>query len=409
MKFALVMTGGIAKGSFQAGAVKAFAEHNLKPSVVVGTSAGALNGSVVTKLLAEDNFTPTEIENTLIKEWMEESKLSVMWGKGDASNKDSIRNIFSDTNSNPLFLLRRLSSLQIDLWQRVRSLLSMSYLSVFNKDALVSTLERNISIPKEIKQDIIFTVALTDLFAHSEYINGQPINNYGEFITFNFKKGEKDNLKERFEKLKKASCASASLPGMFPPSELDIKGKGEKKFYVDGGITKNAPFGRAIKLDPDIQYIFVVSTSPLSKPITNKIDNFPSIVGQIYEIVVTKDIANDYRKVTQINDKIKLLHKILDRDKKGNVLHNENNDNLCKLAGFRGVDDLLSKRCVEIIFIEPETALEGDPFAGIYRKDRKYLMNSYIKHGYEVANKIILEVKDKLIETSDNSTVSLSA
>lgn len=408
MKFALVMTGGIAKGSFQAGAVKAFAEYNLKPSVVVGTSAGALNGGMVTKLVVEDNFTPKAVEESLIKEWMEESKLSTMWGKGDITKKDSIRNIFADINNNPLFLLRRLSSLQIDLWQRIRNLVSMSYLSVFNRDALIASLERNLIPPKEIKENIIFTVALTDLLAHSEYINGKAINNYGEFITFDFKKGEKDNIKERFEQLKNASCASASLPGMFPPSELDIKGNGEKKFYVDGGITKNAPFGRAIKLDPEIQYIFVISTSPLSKPIMTKIDSFPSIVGQIYEIIVTKDIANDYRKVTQINDKIRLLYKILERNKKGIVLHNQKNDDLCKLAGFRGVDDLLSKRCVEIIFIEPETALEGDPFAGIYRKDRKYLMDSYIKHGYETAKKIIEEVKDKLLEP-DNNELDLSA
>ncbi len=398
MKFGLVMTGGIARGSFQAGVVKSFAENNLKPSVVVGASAGALNAGMLTKIIAEGNFTPEKIEEQMIKGWLRESSLALLWGKGDITKKDTIRNLFAEINTNPFMLIKRLSNLQLDVWDRLRTLFSLSFFAIFNNDAVIEMLKRTIQNPEKIVDDIICAVSLTDLFAHTEYISGTPINNYSEYVTFKFTKGENDDLEGKFRRLRQIVQASGCLPGMFPPAELDINNNGTKKLYVDGGVTKNAPFGRAIKLDPELQYIFIISTTPITKPIINEIKTFPSIMGQVYEIVVTKDIANDYRKVIQINEKIKLLSKILEKTKKGKVVNNERNNDLCKLAGFQGVTDYVSKRCVEIIFIEPDHALEGDPFAGIYRKDRKYLLESYIKHGQEIGNKVI---KDFLLKTGE--------
>lgn len=396
MKCALVMTGGIAKGAFQAGVIKSFAENNIKPSVVVGASAGALNSGMIAKLIAEGNYTPQSIQERIIDSWLYETSIYQLWGKGDITKKDTIRNIFADINTNPFMIIRRLSNLQIDVWQRLRILFSLSFYSILNNDTILNVLERLMKEPEEIVEDVICAVSLTDLFAQTENIKGQPINNYSDYVSFKFKKGENENLKKRFKTLREVVQASSCLPGMFPPASLDLHDNGDKRLYVDGGITKNAPFGRAIKLDPEIQYIFLVATSPITKPILTEINNFPDILGQVYEIVVTKDIANDYRKVVQINEKIKLLTKMLKRHKDSTIIRNEHNEDLCKLAGFKGIDDFVSKRCVEIIFIEPEYQLEGDPFAAMYRNDRKYLLDTYIKHGYEVGNKTMKKFKAKL-------------
>ncbi|MFN8672948.1 MAG: patatin-like phospholipase family protein [Candidatus Sericytochromatia bacterium] len=388
MKFAIVMTGGVCKGAFQAGSLKAFAEAGLKPSVIVGTSAGAINAGFLTSLLTSGNFTPSKIDENLINPWIHEMTFSNLWGKAELNKKDSVRNILSDINANPFLLIKRLANLQTDVWMRLRQLLSMSFVSVFNREVLVQYLNRNLKTPSEIKEDAICAVSLTDLFGHSETINNKLLNNYSDFFIFNFKKGE-SNLEEKFKFFRNAISGSSCFPGMFQPTEMDIKGNGQKRLYVDGGITKNAPFGRAIKLDPEIEYIFLISTSPITKPVINEIKDFPSVSGQVYEIIITKDIVNDYRKVTQINQKINLLKKIIERDEEGNILDNEKNHDLCKLAGFKSVKDFLSKRCVEVIFIEPDHPLEGDPFAGFYKKERRYLMESYIKHGYEIGKKVI--------------------
>lgn len=46
-KFGLVLTGGGAKGAYQAGALKYLAEIGLEPQIIAGTSIGALNGAVL--------------------------------------------------------------------------------------------------------------------------------------------------------------------------------------------------------------------------------------------------------------------------------------------------------------------------------------------------------------------------
>lgn len=46
-RFGLVLTGGGAKGAYQAGAIKYLAELGLEPQIIAGTSIGALNGAVL--------------------------------------------------------------------------------------------------------------------------------------------------------------------------------------------------------------------------------------------------------------------------------------------------------------------------------------------------------------------------
>ena len=46
-KFGLVLTGGGAKGAYQAGALKYLAELGLEPQIIAGSSIGALNGAVL--------------------------------------------------------------------------------------------------------------------------------------------------------------------------------------------------------------------------------------------------------------------------------------------------------------------------------------------------------------------------
>lgn len=400
MKFAVVLTGGIAKGSFQAGVLKSFAEFGLKPSVIVGTSAGAINAGILTSLLVSGNFNTKSVEESIIDTWLYGASFAHLWGKAEDGKKDSVRNILSDIQTNPFFIIKRLAGLQTDVWNRMRMLFSLSFTSLFNRSVMTNYLENIIKRPVVIKEHIICALSVTDLLATSENVNGKLLNNYSDFIVFDFKKTD-ENLTKKFDFFREAISASSCFPGMFQPTPLDIKGTGETRLYVDGGITKNAPFGRAIKLDPEIEYIFLICPSPVTKPVVSEIRDFAGVTGQVYEIVVTKDIVNDYRKVTQINQKISLLKEIIVRDENGNIIDDEYNHKLCKLAGFKSVKDFLSKRAVEVIFIEPDYALEGDPFAGIYKKERRYFMESYIKHGYDMGKKTLKEFTARLAKEEE--------
>ncbi|GIW22055.1 MAG: hypothetical protein KatS3mg068_1062 [Candidatus Sericytochromatia bacterium] len=387
MKCSIVMTGGVVKGAFQTGVLKSLAERNIIPSVVVGASAGALNAGMTTKLIAEDNFKPEVIEDQMIKVWLYETSLMNLWGESTNKN-NTIRDILG-INTNPFMIIKKLSNFEIEIWEKLKKILSLSFLSVFNNESLMKVLNNYIKAPNEILNDVKCAVSLTDLLGHTEIINNQKINNYSEYVTFEFKKGDNDKLREKFKLLREVILASASFPGMFPPFEIDIKKDGNKRLYIDGGITKNAPFGRAIKLDSEVEYVFLISTTNISKPVINSISTFTDLISQLYEIIITKDIANDYRKVIQINEKINILSNLLEKDKNNIIIDNKKNNDLCKLAGFKNVKDYLSKRIVKIIFIEPEKPLEGDPFAGIYRKDNRKILENYINEGYKVGNKVL--------------------
>lgn len=47
MRVGLVFSGGGAKGAYQAGVVRAFANHKLEATMISGASIGALNGAIV--------------------------------------------------------------------------------------------------------------------------------------------------------------------------------------------------------------------------------------------------------------------------------------------------------------------------------------------------------------------------
>lgn len=49
-QWGLVLTGGGAKGAYQAGALKYLAEIGFEPAIISGTSIGAFNGAVLSSI-----------------------------------------------------------------------------------------------------------------------------------------------------------------------------------------------------------------------------------------------------------------------------------------------------------------------------------------------------------------------
>ena len=66
-KVGLVLGGGVAKGAYEAGALQALAEAEIRPSVIVGISAGALNGAMASTFLASESFTSENVQNLVCK------------------------------------------------------------------------------------------------------------------------------------------------------------------------------------------------------------------------------------------------------------------------------------------------------------------------------------------------------
>lgn len=379
---AIALSGGVAKGAFHAGVLKAFAELEIIPSAIVGTSAGALNGSFAAKLIAEDRFTPYWVDQAISNTWLHHTSVQSMWSTG-ANRDDSLQSML---NSRPLnvFSLRRLPTLLSPT--NLRELLKLRFTSVFSGRHFHQHLEQGLKAPKKIHREVHFAASITSLSGFVETYASQPLIGYGGYVNFHLQTDQdQESIDDLFHSLRTVVQASCSFPGVFPPVQLMSRGKLD--YFSDGGLTKNAPFGRAIKLDPRVRTIFMVSCMPVTQPTSGRLDNMLTIADQVYKITLNKDLANDYRKIQQINERIEILQEVLERDADGEYLENTHNHNLLRVAGFPSLEKFKHMRTVEVIFIEPTINLDGDPFAAMYRHDRQKLLRSYIQLGYEAGLK----------------------
>ncbi|HUN22745.1 MAG TPA: patatin-like phospholipase family protein [Anaerolineales bacterium] len=112
----LVLAGGGGRGAYQAGAYKALYEYGLRPSVIVGTSIGAINGAMIVS---------GHHPNSLIREWRSMS-------------------------SSRVHRLRR------DIWRFAR------WTGVYNTDPWAKTLEQQIDIQKVRESPVQLRVTATE-------------------------------------------------------------------------------------------------------------------------------------------------------------------------------------------------------------------------------------------------------
>ncbi len=379
---ALALSGGVAKGAFHAGVIKAFAELDITPTAIVGTSAGALNGSFAAKLIAEDRFTPYWVDQTIVNTWLHHTSVQSIWST--RAHEDSSLQSALDSRPFNLFSLRRLNRLFSPL--NLRELLKLKFTSIFSDRHFEQHLARGLKTPRKIEREIHFAASITSLSGFVDTYASQPLINYGGYVNFHLHPDQdEESIDDVFSSLRTVVQASCSFPGVFPPVQLMSRGKLD--YFSDGGLTKNAPFGRAIKLDPRVRTIFMVSCMPVTQPTSGRLDNMLTIADQVYKITLNKDLANDYRKIQQINERIEMLQEMLEKDDQGNYIENQHNSNLLKVAGFSTLEKFRRMRTVEVIFIEPSINLDGDPFAGMYRNDRQQLLENYVQIGYEAGLK----------------------
>src|SRR5689334_11458925 len=72
-KVALVLSGGAAKGAYEAGVLLAMAEKRVQPEVIIGISSGALNGVAAGNLIASGRFTATNVRRNVQDVWLRDA------------------------------------------------------------------------------------------------------------------------------------------------------------------------------------------------------------------------------------------------------------------------------------------------------------------------------------------------
>ncbi|WP_298625475.1 DUF3734 domain-containing protein [uncultured Legionella sp.] len=213
---ALVLQGGGALGSYQAGVYEALDEVELYPDWIAGTSIGAINAAIIAGNPIEERVAMLrlfweKITSNLLLDWS--AAIAPQIAGRDIYNQTSswlslingINDFFTPRSLNPFFYAEGTSAAT----------------SFYDLSPLKATLEQCVDFDRINKEPIRFSVGAVNVSS-------------GNFIYF-------DNTKHtiRAEHI----LASSSLPPSFAPTEID----GE--FYWDGGLISNTPLEWVVQGD----------------------------------------------------------------------------------------------------------------------------------------------------------------
>lgn len=393
-KIGLVLSGGVAKGAYEVGVIRYLAERGIEPEVIVGISAGALNGAMMAGMVTSGEFTPENVEARMAETWIERVSLNHFYHSfdGDDSHQDldrkSLNNLFLRFGIDPFKKVYMPTKFDPNALKTLENILRGNFISVFSH-AYFRQLAHDFHFANEIQRKIKFSAVICNLMGETtlnendERIHDQWIH-YEDFHWYPSMSRSENFI--QFNRLLDTIMASSSFPLAFSPMRLTLPGSEKPGLFIDGGMADNAPIGKAIKMDPEIETVIVVMATTIVPPPEAEFENIFQVFNRMAEMLAGKFIINNYHKVMKVNRRIQALAQVLERDEDGAYLDSEFNENMAVAAGFLGLDDFRNRRVVRIIPIFPSTPLKGDLFAGFLDKS---LLREYIDLGYQDASEII--------------------
>lgn len=212
-KLGVVLSGGGAKGAYEAGFLKALDEFNIQPKAIAGTSIGALNGAIYSA--KKDTKTSAKLIREL---WQELGNDGVLEVDKTKAVKNLIE-VFSYFAPMPVSRLSKIAMASLRAGKSSEGVLTQ--LPIINR------LQEHAPV-EELQIGLPFYVGMTKAKG-----NGQDLLNFVGF-------GQEDAVFKKIQELKeddmhKAIMASAALPILFDGLEL------EGETYRDGclGSTDN--------------------------------------------------------------------------------------------------------------------------------------------------------------------------
>ena len=316
----LILAGAAAKGPYAAGALAAIAtDGGFDVRIVVGASSGALNAAVYAAGLRVDEA-------------------------GEAAE------------------------LLCELWREKANLVDI--LPARNRKALVKdALRRFVSKPSinESVQARVVVTSLAGIKGKHGYVRAEHMFQFGakEFA---------DPLE--IARIADVCVASAAIPVLFAP--VDLAGAGPS---WDGGIVNNTPLGWALKADPEIDHLIVVTPEALvdaREPTRSATGSAPApelaskahygrfAVARLVEIVIEERMNRDLHEARGFNEEIR------------------------KLVGMgvsaEALRAKLNWRLLEIIEVRPAKPLEGGLLSGFWSPE---LRDQYLEFGREAAKRAL--------------------
>ncbi len=287
---ALVLTGGGARGAYEAGVIKGLAESQ-DFDLVCGTSIGAINAA----FYAQDEL----------------SRLEAIWSSIASKNViepseevQRIENLVGDVENvlkmpPAVWLFHILGVLR--LYHAIGPLGNLSTLmNAFTNENITDVLAGGLDIG-ELKRSLIIsatnvTLQTSEAFgAFLQPSDGSSVNDLQKRFLDNVP-GAKLLIKDNFLKVVEASAA---IPFAFPAIGMNL-GTPNNFQYVDGGVANNTPIGLAIAAGAmDITVIFM--DPPQAAPVAQSITNAAELAMACYSIMQQKILANDMKLALMTN------------------------------------------------------------------------------------------------------------
>lgn len=282
-KIGLVLSGGGAKGAYEAGVVKALINAKIKFDVIAGTSVGGLNALLIASNQIDD----------LVRIWEEKTtNKSVFTLNPKLKLKFSFADILLLL---PIISFFWLGKKVVKVISKVNSIADSSPLRNLLKEAI------NIDSLKSSGNTLILTG--TNLQTGDEETFVKKENGKFFIKRKNYIKEVKD---KDFEKMTiSATMATSAIPIAFIPEVIS----GFQ--YIDGGVGNNTPLMNAIKAG--CKDIFTILLKPPQRsPLDTKFDSLVLIGARTLEIFLENTTEEDFQRAQLINDVIINYHKMSD-------------------------------------------------------------------------------------------------
>lgn len=385
-KTALVLSGGGIKGAYEAGVIRALAEAGIVPDVVVGISAGALNGAYVTNLITEGNFTPEKLDELLIDLWTNRATLEDFFytASGEFApgslGEASVQRIFHRIGIDPFKKVSWIK-LGLDALLAFRELALGRFTSIFSHGFLREMLTTYLHPPERIVRPVTFSIAVSDLLGTTTLENNTIAARHCHYETFHLHEGmSPDECKTQYDWMRTLITASCSVPMVFPATKMHLHGKERPGLYLDGGMVENSPITQAFELDPEVDTVIVVMAATVVGEPSREPSTYLQLIGRVFSIIAGRYLIQNFHDVSRVNERILAMREVLDRDLDGQIMRTPRNDLLCQAAGFQDVETFLKRRYIRLLPIGPTEPLPGGIFSAMFYPELK---RTYLDRGLQ--------------------------
>lgn len=277
---ALVLSGGGAKGAYEAGVVTSL--WKAQPfDIVVGTSIGAINAA----LTAQHNVA------ALGTIWKTVASRKLIQPLPSVQHLETFLEAFSDWQTLPAVAkISHIPHLTI-LWMQVGSKVALfSLLGAFDETPIEALLKQFADFNALASTLIVAATNITTRTATAFFAFPGPAST--NLAQFRNKAGLPSEALSALNYLDVLQ-ASAAIPGAFTPIQMNL-GSPPPKFFVDGGVANNTPISLAIAAGADD--VTVVFLEPASNPAPSPPPrSLIDVAYACYDVMQQKILEDDFK------------------------------------------------------------------------------------------------------------------